>query len=188
MKEKIIIKSSTFKKFKTLLPTILVFCVGIQGILNPYSHPRYNWDESDKRFSLLYLIIGILIFIFAGLYLIYKYKTTMKNKNVLEIDGKGFTDYSLAVPAGRILWQDVESIYLSQKPNDKRIFVELNNSDQFFQNMLSNKNKFLGLNIMSSVNSVEINCAVAKDDTEYIYDKMKISYESWKHNPNFIIE
>ena len=101
MKEKIIIKSSTFKKFKTLLPTILVF---------------------------------------------------------------------------------------SQKPNDKRIFVELNNSDQFFQNMLSNKNKFLGFNIMSSVNSVEINCAVAKDDTEYIYDKMKISYESWKHNPNLIIE
>ena len=186
MEDKLIIKKSRKKEFKSLVIYIVLLIISGLGIYNSYQKLRIN--ESYEIYLIVF-ILSALLFALSVIYVSTMLKEIIKysKKTVVEIDMRGFTDNSPFFPAGRILWKDVKRVYTVPVKKDKYVYIEIKDPEKFWQKITPLKRKILKLDFKFGITPVRVNCTFSEKDKDYVFKEMLASYVYWKEKTDYII-
>jgi hypothetical protein len=104
----------------------------------------------------------------------------VRPKYILEINEKGFIDYSSAISAGFVPWNDVKDIYISSVYNQKFISVTFYDLENFLQMLPSAKRKLVLANIKLSYDPIQINLNSAHAKYEDVLLIMQQKHSAWQ--------
>lgn len=83
-------------------------------------------------FSKLIMVIGVIFFGYAFLYLL---KRDITNNELLVIDKKGITDYTSAIANGFVPWEDIQEILLRSMLGNVFIELVIKDEQRYLNNM-----------------------------------------------------
>jgi hypothetical protein len=147
-----------FSKIKlSKLPLLLAGCI-LLGLLFFLAQPH----EPGVLLTLpvLFVIIGIFIFILGFLLGTLYFRQILKNGPGLIIDNTGFTDYSSGLAAGYIPWTEVKALKTISQPEYKKrsISVILKDPNAFLEGQPNAlKRKAMTVNLRNYGSPIQLN-------------------------------
>ena len=147
-------------KITLLLVAALIFVgLGLWFVIAPPRSGNAFWNNQTKV-----TIIGYASIIFFGICAVYSIYKLSDNKPGLIIDHLGILDNSSGMPAGPILWSDIEDISVIELYRQKLLMIKVKNPEDYInrqtgllkrKSMLLN-NKLYGAPVSLSANGLKI--------------------------------
>jgi hypothetical protein len=137
--EQIEIPLSKKKLILSLVGSIAFVAIGLWLIIN---HQEFGDNPT------LVFVVGLASVLFFGLCSVYIARKLPDNKPGLIIDNIALTDNSSAVPAGQILWSDIEDISVIRIHTQKLIKLQVKNPQKYINKQTSwLKRKIMQMNL-----------------------------------------